>query len=118
MNGFPNFKEFYQKALIPVGEHDQQLLLQSRKEKNESDTITTHWLIALEGDVIKKGSEMYHWKVVVYPSTLNGAITCKKPFFISPFFKTMYEAIDFSREIERQATADILTTNQLNVNII
>ena len=43
----PNYHDFYQKALIPIGLNDLMALNES--ESTYSYSPSTHWLIAVEG---------------------------------------------------------------------
>lgn len=109
MRVIPNYNEFYQRALILIGEMDRS----SIKEKIpsiEDFESRTHWLLALQGSELDKTTGVYHWNVVVYPSKSCGNFNYKQPYFVSPFFLTFNEAIEFIKDLETKAKEDQLHT--------
>jgi hypothetical protein len=116
----PNFGEFYQKALIPIGDVDKSILHHTLKGEFEQFTFATHWLIALEGNPILRGSDHYHWRVMVYPSNRDSVFHYKFPHFVSEYIKNMDTAIVLARTLENQArNAGICSCScQLNLNVV
>jgi hypothetical protein len=107
MSEYPNMREFYQKGLILIGENDRASLLQ-RAAENTSHDSSTHWLIAMEGS--QKLPDIYHWKVLVYPSETNKVNCYKSPYYTSQHFASIHDAIDFSNELSQKAREDQLNT--------
>jgi hypothetical protein len=97
-----HFEDFYQKPLIPIGEKDLLSIL------NEPDTFSTHWLIGLIGSEKSKGSPMYQWRVVVYPSDALGCVNYQLPYFISPLPYSFNEALDYCKQLFGMAVEDQL----------
>ncbi|PLR97497.1 hypothetical protein [Bacillus sp. T33-2] len=89
-----NYRDFYQKALIPIGSNDQQSLDDSRLAQG-----LTHWLIALEGHAVKE-SDLYRWKVSVFQADCDGIFNANSPFYSSPLFDVFQDAYETSRDIE------------------
>lgn len=116
----PNFGEFYQKALIPIGDVDKSILHHTLKGELEQFSFATHWLIALEGNPIKKGFDQYQWRVMVYPSNRDSVFQYKFPHFVSEYIMRMDEAISLARMLESQAkNAGICACAcQLNINVV
>ncbi|MFV8829171.1 hypothetical protein [Alkalihalobacterium sp. APHAB7] len=108
MNFIPNFGEFYQKPLVPIGENDRILALEKLAKQELLDDCT-HWLIALEGREISQNCNFYQWRVLVYPAKTCGRFNCQHPYFISAFFPTMEDALSFTKKIETSATKDNMT---------
>ena len=48
----PNYHDFYQKALIPIGFND--LIALKEFKSYEFDSSSTHWLIAVEGEQLSQ----------------------------------------------------------------
>jgi hypothetical protein len=104
MMSMPNFREFYQRALIRIGENDR---LSALKCSADSDRCT-HWLLALEGNVVGKETEAYHWKVVVYPTNMKGSCDYHVPYFVSSLYFSFNDVVDYIRELEKMALDDQL----------
>jgi hypothetical protein len=102
-----SFEDFYQKPLIPIGEND------SLSIPNEPDTFSTHWLIGLIGSEKSKGSTMYQWRVVVFPSDALGCVNYQLPYFISPFPYSFNEALEYCKQLFGMAAEDQL----ISINI-
>lgn len=116
----PNFREFYQKALLPIGELDKQVFHHTFHGDHEQLTFATHWLVALEGNPVQKNSEKYHWQVLVYPSNIDGVFHYKYPHFVSEYMNTMDHAIELARELENRAKNEGIChcSCQLNLNVV
>ncbi|WP_216828603.1 hypothetical protein [Alkalihalobacterium elongatum] len=108
MKFIPNFGEFYQKPLVPIGENDRILALEKSPNREIFDDCT-HWLIALEGKEISENCNFYQWRVLVYPAKKCGRFDCQHPYFISAFFPTMDDALSLTNEIEKGANQDKIT---------
>jgi hypothetical protein len=104
MMSLPNFREFYQRALIHIGENDR---LSALKCTANSDRCT-HWLLALEGNVVSQETEAYHWKVVVYPTNKKGSCDYNDPLFVSTLYFSFNDAVDYIRKLEKMAQDDQL----------
>jgi hypothetical protein len=89
----PNYHDFYQKALIPIGLHDRMSLQESAAYHHDSPL--THWLIAVEGVQLPQPQIYYHWKVSIYPADSQGDFNWRMPYYCS----TNMEIIDHANEI-------------------
>ncbi|WP_349407448.1 hypothetical protein [Pseudalkalibacillus sp. SCS-8] len=98
MKSAPNYGEFYQRALVLIGESDQATV----KEQNHCESCT-HWLIALEGSEMDKVTGAYQWNVFVFPSKQCGGFNYKMPYYVSGNFTSIYEAIDYTSQLEKKA---------------
>ncbi|MFT4412357.1 hypothetical protein ACLM5H_00720 [Fredinandcohnia humi] len=98
MNAFPNFSEFYQKPLIPIGQSDLLTL---------SDLpFATHWLIAMEGVESGQDNRIAHWKVLVFASNVEGFFDYQKPHYLSHPITSIHDALTFAKELEGKCMCD------------
>ncbi|MCH1627573.1 hypothetical protein [Fredinandcohnia quinoae] len=107
MNAFPNYCEFYQRPLVPIGKSDIVRI--------PENPFTTHWLIAMEGIEDKSGNKVEHWKVFVFLSDVDGTFEYTNPHFHSDPITSIHSAIEFAKEIESQCKCDqfaVLTPNE------
>jgi len=104
----PNYRDFFQKALIPIGLNDRKSLKESEKEIY--GLPSTHWLIALEGEQLPQIEEYFHWKVSIYPSNLEGAFPWLRPFYTSETVETFDQAIELARVLETFTQQDELNS--------
>lgn len=111
----PNYHDFYQKALIPIGFND--LLALKEFKSYEFDSPSTHWLIAVEGEQLSQPTIYYHWKVSVYPSNCDGDINWKKPFYCSPIMESMESAHDIACSFVSLSKQDQLSNLNLQEKI-
>lgn len=95
----PYYREFYQKAIVPIGINDRMAL-------QETATQSSHWLIALEGQPSAPESEFYHWKVSIYPSDEEGSFNCSQPAYCSPMHDCFHSAVDTARSFEAYSKND------------
>jgi hypothetical protein len=107
----PNYHDFYQKALLPIGINDL-------KAYHESDcdrpyTRSTHWLIAVEGVQLPQPKIYYHWKVSIYPADCDGDFNWKKPFYCSPSMESMDKAIELASSVIAHSRQDKLSSLNL-----
>ncbi|WP_078380432.1 hypothetical protein [Sutcliffiella halmapala] len=109
MRDTPNFGEFYPKSLVPINKDDLLIFLEKVTEVECCDHYS-HWLIALEGREMNLGEDYYHWQVVVFPAEINGGFDYKYPLYVSSFFLSIEEAIDFTSEVEKIASQGQLFT--------
>ena len=100
-----NYKDFYQKALIPIGEKDYYFF----KETTHSIPSThSHWLIALVGELKDIEKEFYCWKVTIYPADSNGSFSWKSPCYSSSLFDCIHMAYNHALELENFSKNDEL----------
>ncbi|MDF0726283.1 hypothetical protein PY093_06085 [Cytobacillus sp. S13-E01] len=114
MNAFPNYREFYQKPLIPIGESDIQVFL----DNDGSSSSFTHWLIALEGSEIEKGKEKFHWKIIVFQTTSEGSFDYNSPHYVSLQIPCVHQAFEMAKEIESKCKSDCFTINLQHTQIV
>lgn len=91
----PNYRDFYQKALIPIGLNDMMALKESGIQ--QIDSPTTHWLVGIQGETIQQPKGYYHWKVSIYPSNYEGAFDWNHPFYCSDLMQSMDNAINLAK---------------------
>lgn len=106
----PNYLEFYQKALIPIGTYDLNAL-------NIHSSNDSHWLIALDGQYHEKPRRYYTWKVLIFQTNSNGYIFLKEPFYISKSYESFHEAYDIAKQLEECGRKDMLSTVHLQDQI-
>ncbi|MEH7177375.1 hypothetical protein [Neobacillus vireti] len=111
----PNYHDFYQKALIPIGFND--LLALNEIKSFEVGAPATHWLIAVEGVQLSQAKIYFQWKVSVYPSNCNGDFNWKKPFYCSPIMESMDSAHDIACSIVALSKQDQLSAFNLEEKI-
>ncbi len=113
---YPNFRDFYQKALIPIGINDRTAF--SSNDISFSALLSTHWLIALEGE-IKPGQQRdyYHWKVCLYSANADGNFNWDQVFHKSPAMESFNEAIELARMLETYGKNDELHISNLQEKI-
>lgn len=87
----PNYHDFYQMALIPIGKRDKTALIESDAAKPESPI--THWLIAVEGVQLPQAKIYFHWKVTIYPATSDTDFNWQTPFYSSENMEEIDNAI-------------------------
>lgn len=109
----PIYEDFYPKALIPIGLKDHTMLTEIKLSPIELPEFVTHWLIALEGEVIPKQNKKYHWKVSIYPSNLDGSFVWDQAYYSSPYLLSIDEAIELSRKLETYSKNDELHSKHL-----
>lgn len=108
MKALPNFKEFYQKGLVPIGAKDKDFLLSA-----DNQTEATHWLIAVEGEQDDQLNEQYRWKVSMYLSDNFGSFISRQPYYSSTEIPSVHTAFDKAAELEFTSRNDSLTTTEL-----
>ncbi|WP_070120363.1 hypothetical protein [Bacillus marinisedimentorum] len=103
MTQFPNFKEFYGKAVVPMGVHDHEAFI-----RKFGESVSTHWYIAVEG--IDIPGEKIKWRVVVYPAADNGATwDYAASHYETVPVNSLDEALETARKIEEQSFIDTLS---------
>lgn len=113
---FENHRDFYQKALLPIGLTDFSELKRSAFNANHQQ-LTTHWLIALDGEPSTNSKEIFHWKVKVYPSNSEGAFKWNNPFCTSSALDSFDKAIELARSYEEYSRNDQLIATKLQNRI-
>lgn len=100
----PNFMEFYQKDIIPIGPKDRRALLKHRFTVNAD---SSHWLIALDGRPSQSNHLFYTWTVVVYQANADGFFLLKKePYYLSESFSSFDEACAAAEKIAQFCRMD------------
>lgn len=113
---FPNHRDFYQKALIPIGNRDRSAF--NVGAVTEHPPLFTHWLIALEGELKpQQPREYYHWKVSIYPANGDGAFNWNRVYYSSQGMDSIDQAIELARTIETYSTNDELHSSNLQEKI-
>lgn len=102
---YPNYLEFYQKALIPIGANDQKSLLM---KGIPVDSDSSHWLIALDGNPVKKKRRayIYTWRVAIFQVNSEGYCLLKQPYYVSESYHDFEEAYEEAKELERAIHCD------------
>ncbi|MED3552404.1 hypothetical protein [Cytobacillus praedii] len=108
MNG-ANFRDFYQKALIPIGLND---LYHYKETSEHKHTIPTHWLIALEGQLKDLESEFYTWIVTIYPSDANGSFSWNTSCYTSSIYNCIHQAYEHANALEHSGKNGKLFTTK------
>jgi len=104
----PNYHDFYQKALIPIGVNDLVSLQESAAYYPNSPS--THWLIAVEGVQLPQSKIYYHWKVSIYPADSEGDFNWKKPYYCSPSMELMDHANSLASSLVTASKNDKLSS--------
>lgn len=113
---FPNYRDFYQKALIPIGNRDRSAI--NASGVTEPPSLFTHWLIALEGELKpKQPCEYYHWKVSIYPANGDGAFNWNQVYYSSSEMDSIDQAIELARTFETYSMKDELHSSNLQEKI-
>jgi hypothetical protein len=114
---YANYRNFYQKALIPIGLTDRTGLTKTESNNTDLPLFTTHWLIALDGELASNSKEYYHWKVKIYPSDSEGTFKWNKPFYSSSALDSFDKAIELARSYENYSINDQLVSTNLQNKI-
>ncbi|SFA77163.1 MULTISPECIES: hypothetical protein [unclassified Bacillus (in: firmicutes)] len=104
----PNYRDFYQKPLIPIGANDQEALTSELPAEENTPLTLTHWLIALEGEPSTQNEEFFHWRVSVYLCDFEGTFDWNYPFYSSELHDNFHKACDKARLLELQSHRDQL----------
>ncbi len=113
---YPNFRDFYQKALIPIGLNDRTAF--SANDISFPALLSTHWLIALEGEENpEQQRDYYYWKVSIYSANAEGNFNWDQAFYTSPPIDSIDEAIKLARTVETYSKNDELHTSNLQEKI-
>jgi len=107
----PNYHDFYEKALIPIGISDLQSLQNSNAYCPSKPF--THWLIAVEGVLLPQPEIYYHWKVSIYPATAEGDFNWKTPYYCSPDMELMDYANTLAATLVQSSKRDELSSATL-----
>ncbi|MBY0120914.1 hypothetical protein [Bacillus sp. S/N-304-OC-R1] len=109
-----NYKDFYQKALVPIGSNDKNCL----KNLISADLPDhSHWLIALEGETKDQEAVFYIWKVTIYPSDSTGSFSWNSPYYSSPIYDSIHMAYNHANDLEKCSKNDQLYFSKLNERI-
>jgi hypothetical protein len=107
----PNYHDFYQKALVPIGFNDIRTLKEF--ETYDNATPFTHWLIAVEGEMLTQPNIYFLWKVSIYPANAEGDFNWKKPFYCSPIMESMDSAHELACSMVTSSKLDQLSSLNL-----
>lgn len=113
----PNYRDFYQKSLIPVGKRDQLALNERNKTLHSNLKHNTHWLIAIEAECVQTPNEYYHWKVLIYPSNCEASFHWKNAYYTSPLMDSLNQALELTRIYESYCIKDELHSTNLQEKI-
>lgn len=114
MINVPNYREFYQKALIPMNENDKQHFCKDYCGDCGDCLKVNHWLVALEGNPEAPTSEIYEWNVVVYPAQETGVFwSLKPPFYSSSKRYSISKAIEEAKLIIESIIDSRLTAKMM-----
>lgn len=110
-----NYKDFYQKALIPIGEKDYFSFKETTPSIQQNHS---HWLIALEGEQNGSEKEFYCWKVKIYPADSDGSFSWKSPCYISSLFDCIHMAYNHALTLETFSKNDELySSNNIQASV-
>lgn len=99
-----NYKEFYQKALVPMRDFDRNNFCRLYCNDCKNCIKANHWLIAIEGKTTEEDSR-FQWNVSVYPAKENGVFWHLK----SPYFQSDQPAgFDFAMESSKSIIAKLV----------
>jgi len=104
----PNYHDFYQMALVPIGLTDMKSLMNS--DAFIPALQTTHWLIAVEGVQLPQQKIYFNWKVSVFPATCDGDFNWKKPFYSSEHMQMIDQAISLGSSLVTSSKIDQLSS--------
>ena len=103
----PNYHDFYQMALIPIGLKDLTALKESNAYNPELPY--THWLIAVEGVQLPQTKIYFHWKVTIYPATSEADFNWRAPYYCSENMEVIDYAISLASAFVKSAMNDSLS---------
>ncbi|NRD78679.1 hypothetical protein HPT25_15060 [Bacillus sp. BRMEA1] len=104
----PNYHDFYQVALVPIGINDLLALKESAAYCPNS--AFTHWLIAVEGVQLPQKKIYFQWKVSVYPATYGQDFNWKKPYYCSANMELMDQALALASSLTAASKKDQLSS--------
>lgn len=107
----PNYHDFYQMALVPIGFNDLSALKES--DANNPESPWTHWLIAVEGVQLPQAKIYFHWKVSIYPATSDADFNWQIPYYCSEKMEFMDQAISLASTFVISAKKDTLSETAL-----
>jgi|SRR3954467_3299269 hypothetical protein len=112
----PNYHDFYEKALVPIGINDLHLFQKS--DAYFPDHRFTHWLIAVEGVQLPQPKIYYHWKVSIYPATDEGDFNWKAPYYCSAPMELIDYANTLASSLVQSSKKDVLSSATLLEKIV
>lgn len=116
MINIPNYREFYQKALIPMNDYDKQHFCKEFCGNCDNCIKANHWLVALLGTAPESSSGKYKWDVVVYPAKESGVFwSLRVPYYKSTKSQSLDQAIEESRLIVQRIEDSNLTAKTMMV---
>lgn len=118
MGHYPNFRDFYGRVLVPMGDRDHDVYINKAGFSNKGIEDGTHWYLAIEG-VPEEEEGTMKWRVVVHAAKSDGTvINLQTPQFYSKTVATMDDALVLSREIELHIWNDSLFGSASNLEMV
>nr|WP_295970175.1 hypothetical protein [uncultured Bacillus sp.] len=108
-----HYKEFYTKALIPIGENEKKWIGPFNKGWRDTPLDISHYLIAMEGNIENENSEKYHWKISVYPADSEGTFYNEIPLYTSQYYTSLHCAFSAANKLESAGKAGQLFVRYL-----
>lgn len=105
----PNYHDFYEVALVPIGLNDMSSLIET--DAYCPDSFATHWLIAVEGVQLPQPKIYFHWKVSIYPASHEGDFNWKKPYYCSKNMEVIDQAISLASFLKASSKKDELSSS-------
>ncbi|HAQ06397.1 MAG TPA: hypothetical protein DCR24_02275 [Bacillus bacterium] len=105
-----DYREFYQKALVPAGMNDRKFFLDTHPD-TQDQKLHTHLLIGLQGRQLDN-REYYNWKVIIYKADPYGIYDACTPIYSSELYDRFDDAVEAARTIEKDVTNDQLHTHR------
>lgn len=103
----PNYHDFYEMAMVPIGHKDLMALRES--DAFIPEYLFTHWLIAVEGVQLPQAKIFFHWKVSIYPASEDGYFNWRKPYYCSRHMEIIDHAISLGSSFVSFAKNDALS---------
>lgn len=114
---YPFLEEFYPKAVVPIGLKDRALLDESEQYPFNLSPCTSHWLIALVGELAPNSYEYFYWRVNIYPTDCEGSFSWNEAVYSSEAFISFDWAIELARTFETKSKNDQLLSTNFQVKI-
>lgn len=103
-----DYRDFYQKALIPAGMRDRKSFLETQPDTKDQ-MLHTHLLVGLQGLQLDN-RECFNWKVTIYKADPHGLYDASTPIYSSELYDRFDDAVEAARTIEKDVRNDQLHT--------